>query len=250
MNKIKTTIIFLVLTLVISGCVTTSKQITSSEKKSFTTVEVGDIRKMPISEFHKNRIAAFNQENLASLQNGTVFLGDSLTEGFDLNKYFPGKKAINRGMSGDTLGGALRCGCYDRLSSCVYNLNPDQVVMMIGINDLSYFRQDTTFRTKLDQYDNLANAIRKGLPNKKLFFVSVLPTRDKWAFANRNIIILNEHIQRAAKRNNAIYLDAHSQLKDSKGELKEEYSKDGLHLTEAGYTALANFYKPQVFGEK
>lgn len=67
----------------------------------------------------------------------TVFLGDSITEGYGVARgacwvdALPGDN-INHGISGDTTDGMLR-----RFTAHVLNEKPDQVVIMGGINDLS-----------------------------------------------------------------------------------------------------------------
>ena len=66
-------------------------------------------------------------------QDGVVFLGDSITQGWaaNLNQLFPGIKTINRGISGDTTRGVLL-----RLQTDVIALKPRGIVLLIGTNDL------------------------------------------------------------------------------------------------------------------
>ena len=66
-------------------------------------------------------------------QGAVVFLGDSITQGWDvgLQFAFPGVKIANRGISGDTSRGVLI-----RLQEDVLALNPAAVVLLVGTNDL------------------------------------------------------------------------------------------------------------------
>src|SRR4030095_561467 len=50
----------------------------------------------------QDRVRAFKEENL-HWQN-VVLLGDSITEGFEVAKYFPGRRVINRGIGADVIG--------------------------------------------------------------------------------------------------------------------------------------------------
>src|SRR5215212_9732111 len=50
----------------------------------------------------QNRVRAFKEQNLA-WQN-VVLLGDSITEGFDVTKHFPGRRVLNRGIGADVIG--------------------------------------------------------------------------------------------------------------------------------------------------
>ena len=67
----------------------------------------------------------------------TIFLGDSITEGYGVSEgecwvdAMPGNNR-NRGISGDTTAGMRR-----RFSAHVLRDTPDRVVIMGGINDLS-----------------------------------------------------------------------------------------------------------------
>lgn len=77
-------------------------------------------------------------ENMQKIRQGkTVFLGDSITEGYGVNHgecwvdYMPGD-TVNHGISGDTTG-----GMYRRFAPHVLREKPARVVIMGGVNDLS-----------------------------------------------------------------------------------------------------------------
>jgi len=70
--------------------------------------------------------------DLDSLSKGEiVFLGNSITEGFDLEKYFPDTVPINRGISGDHTDGLI-----ERLEYSIITLEPSKLFILIGINDI------------------------------------------------------------------------------------------------------------------
>src|SRR5258707_13450426 len=50
----------------------------------------------------QNRVRPFKEENLEWQH--VVLLGDSITEGFEVSKYFPGRRALNRGIGVDVIG--------------------------------------------------------------------------------------------------------------------------------------------------
>jgi len=57
-----------------------------------------------------------------------LFIGDSLTEWFGLEKYFPDVKIINEGIAGDTTYGVL-----ERLEGII-DQPVDKIFLMIGID--------------------------------------------------------------------------------------------------------------------
>ena len=60
-----------------------------------------------------------------------LFLGDSLTDYFDLETYFPGKPVVNSGIAGNTTDQIL-----ESMKTRVYDYNPSKVFLLIGTNDL------------------------------------------------------------------------------------------------------------------
>jgi lysophospholipase L1-like esterase len=64
---------------------------------------------------------------------------------------------------------------------------------------------------------------------------AVLPTRGNHAKHNANVLDFNGRLQKLAKEFDYDYLDLHSLMADDRGELKAEFTNDGLHLNEAAY---------------
>src|SRR5947209_5983175 len=61
-----------------------------------------------------------------------VFMGDSITDGWRLAQYFPGKPYVNRGISGQTTPQMLARWFED-----VINLKPAAVLIYAGTNDIA-----------------------------------------------------------------------------------------------------------------
>src|SRR5213595_3585385 len=61
-----------------------------------------------------------------------VFMGDSITDGWKLDQYFPGAPYVNRGISGQTTPQMLI-----RFRPDVIDLGPKVVVILAGTNDIS-----------------------------------------------------------------------------------------------------------------
>jgi lysophospholipase L1-like esterase len=66
-------------------------------------------------------------------ENRIVFFGDSITDGWKLPDYFPGKPYVNRGISGQTTPQMLL-----RFREDVIDLQPKAVVILAGTNDIAY----------------------------------------------------------------------------------------------------------------
>ncbi|MBN1901627.1 hypothetical protein JW926_09925 [Candidatus Sumerlaeota bacterium] len=201
-------------------------------------------------DHYYNRVDVFKNEN-AELKN-VILLGDSLTEGFDVKKYFPERRVLNRGIVADHVGLGER-GVLKRLDSSVFDCNPSHVFLLIGVNDLGDDNSPEAIDKIAAGYREICNAILEKAPGVKLCLQSCLPTGKKYVRLNDSIIELNKRIRKISEELNLPYIDLHSLLKDGKGELKEEYSPEGLHLKPAAYQEWKKAlvpYLPPVMGTK
>jgi lysophospholipase L1-like esterase len=185
----------------------------------------------------QKRVKEFEQENRA-LKKNVVLLGDSITEGFDVKKYFPGKPVLNRGigsdvigMENDPLGEGVR-GVMSRLKVSVFDCCTTHVFMMIGINDLGDGR---TPDEMLKGYRRLVEAIQRDAPGVTIHIESLLPTRARYAHHNPNVRTFNALLRQLAAEMRCPYMDLHALYADDKGELRAEFTRDGLHLKPDAY---------------
>ena len=93
-----------------------------------------------VGDMDTNRFYAKLKKMQFTLCNGftkkgkVVFVGDSLTQGCDLKKFYPTVDSVNRGIGGDTLQWLfLRTDCS------IFNLKPKVIVFLMGINDLNFY---------------------------------------------------------------------------------------------------------------
>jgi lysophospholipase L1-like esterase len=183
-----------------------------------------------------NRVKGFQQQN-EQLQ-FVVLLGDSITEGFEVAKYLPGRRVLNRGIGADVIGNDLpdddNRGVLKRLDESVFDCAATDVFLMIGINDLGSGRTPETME---QGYREILQRIKTETPRVHVHVQSLLPTRDKYAKHNANVLDFNERLKKLANEFGYDYLDVHSLMVDDKGELKADYTGDGLHLNETAYKA-------------
>jgi lysophospholipase L1-like esterase len=198
-----------------------------------------------LGEFFKqhwtNRVKEFRDQNkqfkaqkLASPN--VILLGDSITEGFSVKKYFPNHPVLNRGISADVIGNKLpredNRGILRRLNESVFDCVPDDVFVLIGINDLGMGHSPEVIEAG---YRELLEQVKKHAPSVHVHVQSVLPTRDHYAHHNDNVSDVNKRLQKLAQDFGYDYIDLHSKMIDDKGELKKEFTADGLHLKDPGY---------------
>src|SRR5579872_6882724 len=80
------------------------------------------------------RYAAANQElkKQPADPKRVVFMGDSITDAWHLDEFFPGKPYVNRGISGQTTPQMLV-----RMFPDVIDLKPAAVIILAGTNDIA-----------------------------------------------------------------------------------------------------------------
>jgi lysophospholipase L1-like esterase len=181
-----------------------------------------------------NRVRAFKEQN--EPWRNVVLLGDSITEGFDVDKYLPGRRVLNRGIGADIIGNALPAddhrGILRRLDNSVFDCNATDVFLLIGINDLGAGRTVEVMETG---YREILKRIRETAPRVRVHVQSLLPTRDDYAKHNPDVLDFNQRLRKLSAEFGYDFIDLHKLMVDEKGELKAELTHDGLHITEAGY---------------
>ena len=173
-----------------------------------------------------------------------VFLGDSLTEHFPadaLEAALPGWAVVNRGISGDKIGGWKYYGVRDRLDVSLAGPGGgpelDAAYLMIGINDIIFAQ--TPAELMVEHYALLLAELRAAAPEADLYVSAVLPVRGRYAGHAGAIDAFNAEIERLAARAGARWVDPRRAMSDAEGMLRAEMTGDDLHFTAEGYRALA-----------
>ncbi|MEO8658633.1 MAG: GDSL-type esterase/lipase family protein [Bryobacteraceae bacterium] len=169
-----------------------------------------------------------------------VFLGDSITDGWRLNEYFPDRDFVNRGISGQITGQML-----GRMKADVIDLKPAAVFILAGTNDIARGVPDLAIQHHLTMIADLAEAHKI-----KPIFASVLPISDYHKTVNpryemsrmrppARVVALNNWLRTFCQTRGYTYADYFAALADAKGFLKPEYADDGLHPNGSGYRLMA-----------
>jgi lysophospholipase L1-like esterase len=176
----------------------------------------------------------------AAGENRVVFFGDSITDMWKLEDYFPGRPYVNRGISGQTTPQMLV-----RFHEDVIDLQPKAVVILAGTNDIAGNTGPMSLPEIEANYSSLAELARAH--HIRVVFSSILPVhnytpRSQDLFAQRSpkkILELNRWLKDYCAASGCTYLDYFSPMVDDKGLLKRDLAEDGLHPNPAGYKIMA-----------
>lgn len=174
-------------------------------------------------------------------ENRVVFFGDSITDIWHLDEYFPGKPYINRGIGGQTTPQMLI-----RFRQDVIDLHPKVVVILAGTNDIAGNTGPMRLEDIEANYASMADLARAN--HIRVVLSSVLPVHNytpqsQNMFAQRSptkILALNRWLKDyVAAHPDSLYLDYFTAMVDDEGLLKRDLAEDGLHPNSAGYKIMA-----------
>jgi lysophospholipase L1-like esterase len=164
---------------------------------------------------------------LAPLQEGVLFIGDSITEGAPLWAMFPGLPSANYGIGWDTTDGLLL-----RLDQVRRNV-AERAFILIGTNDLGY---QHSARHIASNIQSIVAELLPDMPGTEFYVISILPRDPQFIaiLAEANKLLRDE-----AEDGNYVFLDLASRMMAADGSLREELTYDSLHLNVHGYAVWA-----------
>ncbi len=179
-----------------------------------------------------------NQEVMAAkVTPNSVFMGDSITEGWVSKDpdFFRKNNFVGRGISGQVTSQMLL-----RFREDVIKLKPKRVIILAGTNDIAENQGPISLDKVFGNIVSMAELAKAN--NIKVVLCSVLPAYDfgwrKDMHPAEKVIALNKMIEAYAKKNNLVYIDYHSQMKDSRNGLDKMYTEDEIHPTAKGYEKM------------
>lgn len=162
-----------------------------------------------------------------------VFLGDSITNRYDLDKFYPNNNVVNSGIGGNQTKDIL-----DNMKERVYRYNPSKVILLIGTNDTA---REVENNVIIDNISKIISNIKKERPQAKIYVESIYPITDdaiKGYRTNDNIMEINEKIKEICDKEKIDYINLYDMLSNEEGKLNSDYTVDGLHISEEGYKII------------
>jgi lysophospholipase L1-like esterase len=177
-----------------------------------------------------------------AMENQTVLLGDSITDFFNWYELFydfsksTGQAVYNRGISGDTTDRLL-----ERLQENVLDIKPKNLVLLIGTNDIG---RGLPLSLSVKNLESIIKATKKCCPDINFIIEAVYPINENMRDmfekrSNKKIGEMNKEFIRICEKYDCVWLDFTDKLKDENGNLKKEYTYDGLHINAQAYELVA-----------
>ena len=238
MKKVKNTMgLLLIAIIVMCSFIYVNKNVEAKDNKKEEKIEKKDLKN--IYKFRKS-------ENV-------VFFGDSLTDYYPLDEVY-GKDApiVNSGISGYKTQDLIK-----NIEDMVYKHNPTKVIILIGINDIRLDTSDENVDGVKKNIEKIVKMIKSNRRNADIYIQSLYPVnKDKIINVRHNhfpddlndkVNEINTRVKEICKEYGATYIDMHKHLTNDNGELKDEFTEDGLHINGIGYARITRELIPYVY---
>lgn len=190
--------------------------------------------------FNHDKVNIKEVEVVKKSDSNYIFLGDSITDFYDLDKYYDDLPVVNSGVNGNSTTDIL-----DDMYKRVYRYNPTKVFILIGTNDIT---KDRSTNQIVNNISKIVKRIKKNRPSTKIYIESIYPvskaddSKIKKDMVknrtNKQIKEINKKLKEKTKELNVNYINMYDKLTDKDDNLKLEYTTDGLHMSDKGYDVI------------
>ncbi|MFN3302303.1 MAG: GDSL-type esterase/lipase family protein [Roseateles sp.] len=194
---------------------------------------------------HQAKLAEIRAHREAGRRVDLVFLGDSITQGWEnegqaaFAQHFARHNAVALGFGGDRTENLLWRLQHGELDG----MAPKAVVLLIGTNNTGERLEDPALtvagiRANLDE-------IRRRQPQARVLLLALFPRGEKPDdLTRRHNARINALLPALADGRHVVFLDLGAQLTQPDGTLSKDILPDFLHLSPAGYDIWARSLMP------
>lgn len=209
---------------------TTTEEIVTEPPTEETTEETTEEIQTSATEIVKT--PAKEKFDNESFFDDAVFVGDVFVSGLDVYGHIRSSKLeYNEGWT---------TGKASNSVSKIIAHNASKVFIQLGLNDLNNGKKPESV---YDSYKELVDEIKKGLPNAKIYIVSVFPISSGFE-AKSTTTVTNEDIQKLNELLSAMegttFLNVSASISNSDGTLITDLSSNGYNITNGYYGFILN----------
>lgn len=173
-----------------------------------------------------------------------VLVGDSLTDFYQISEFIPTCSIKNRGIAEDTTDDLI-----ERIQEILL-IKPSKVFLQIGINDIIQKGKKIKPNQLVNKIITIADMFSN--INAIVYIISLYPiNRKKMLFSpyicgkatNKIINAVNLELEKQCNEKNHEFINVHDNLCDGYGNLRQEFTLEGLHLTVLAYEEITNILK-------
>jgi len=182
-----------------------------------------------------------------------VFTGSSLMEAFPLNEMQLNLNIDGHGIYTRGIGGATTADLLGAMDECIFDLEPSKIFINIGSTDIGSPSEEASWLERLlANYDEILLRIKERLPECEVYVMAYYPVNAKDDFgldknrkkeimgarSNERLREANRALEELATLRGCYFIDANAGLTDEEGELRKEFTMEGLHLWPNAYAVI------------
>lgn len=186
-----------------------------------------------------------------------LFTGSSLMEQFPICEIAQSdglnKVLYNRGVSGYKTEDFLK-----EIDTMLFDLDPAKVFINIGTNDMNSDSDNNEgwMERLLYNYEKILVQMKNRIPDATVYMMAYYPVNRAMLDSmnvsifntrtNENIAALNKKVKQLADKYEYTFIDVNEGLCDEQGNLKEEYTKEGVHMYANAYQVVYDNLKKYI----
>lgn len=200
-----------------------------------------------------DKLERYRRLNKLARPGQILFAGSSLMEQFPIYELLLDRQLpytiYNRGV-----GGFTTAEFREALEVCVFELQPRHIFLNIGTNDLN--TPEVSLEELMARYEDILTQIRTRLPQTGITLMAYYPMNEEVAGASpwmagilntRNNACIGEAnrlVAALAEKLGLGFIDCNAPITDDKGNMKAEYTIEGMHMYGNGYAQVLDVLLP------
>lgn len=209
--------------------------------------DMGRQMRLHMQRDQQQKIRNYQYLNRSVKKGQILFTGSSLMEQFPVCELASAcgldKLVYNRGVGGFTTDDFLR-----EIDTVLFDPEPCKVFLNIGTNDMREREDGGDWMERLlDNYESILKQSRERLPRTQMYLMAYYPVNGELSEGNpqagamlkvrtnENIAAVNRRVSGLAKAYGYHFIDVNQGLTDEKGNLKAEYTVEGVHMFAEAY---------------
>lgn len=166
---------------------------------------------------------------------GIMFCGSSLMGGFDVGTYLA-EDGYEVSIGNVTMGGTTIADFATAQQENIVSMKPGAIFINIGSVDVDRIASGVfDMQFMYDSYRDLLIYLRDNLPECNIYVMAYYPSQENTFRPNALVDQCNIWVEELAKELELNFVNVSDVLKNEKGYLQDDFSADGIHLTDEAY---------------
>lgn len=205
----------------------------------------------------QKKVKNLDQLNQIARPGGILFTGSSLMEQFPVCEM-----CLDAGITAPVynrgIGGFTTTDFLENIGVQLLDLKPAKVFINIGTNDMNPQFGDDWMEKLLTNYRRILSQCKKQLPDTEVYMMAYYPVNSHLqdekpqmfspftVRTNENIALVNKEMEKLAGEFGYHFINVNGGLTDEHGDLKKDYTIEGIHMYTDAYKQVFANLKPYL----